>query len=108
MIFISYSKKDIQIANEIVDLLKSLGFEYWIDYVELDLNQNVEKQLELAIKNAEYFILISTENSSNSVWVDIEYRFAKKYITKNKIIKVDSENFKSIERKLAVTMHTCP
>ncbi|QTR46796.1 toll/interleukin-1 receptor domain-containing protein [Thiothrix litoralis] len=78
MIFISYSWVDKKFAHRFAEFLHRSGNNIWIDYLSLDLNKPIKKQLFLAVKKSNYMILIRSTAAMNSRWVRYELKQAKK------------------------------
>jgi len=70
-IFISYSHKDKDYVHRLADALQSEGFEVWIDD-RIDYGTRWPLVIENAIDTCEIFILVASENSRASEWVQHE------------------------------------
>ena len=69
-IFISHSNKDIEFVKRITNLLpKDVT---WVDYIDLDIGDNVIDRIEKGIEGALEFFLILSNNSLKSRWVKYE------------------------------------
>ena len=69
MIFISYSSKDRQAANAIVNVLESRRIPCWIDYRDGLPGKDFSASIVRAIKGATHLVLIVSQNSTESVHV---------------------------------------
>ena len=76
-IFISYSHKDKDYVHKLADALQSEGFEVWIDD-RIDYGTRWPLVIETAIDSCDAFILIASENSHESEWVQHEMARAKR------------------------------
>lgn len=71
-IFICYSQNDRAVVNKIIDRLKTDGQEIWADAVRLKPGDNVEQKIREGLEDAEVLIIIISENSFRSRWVQYE------------------------------------
>ena len=89
-IFISYTRKDRITAKLYEDFMVSSGFQVWIDYKDLILDQNFYSQIEWAISKSCMVLFLNSSNSNKSEWVHLEKRLVDKF---NKpYIELDIEN----------------
>jgi hypothetical protein len=70
-IFISYSHQDKTYVHQLADVLSSNGFEIWIDD-RIDYGTQWPIVIETAIDHCESLILVASENSHRSKWVQNE------------------------------------
>ena len=77
MIFISYCWHDSDFVRPYAQMLESLGHELWIDYKRLELDLEIEPQLASAIRKADTFLLIDSDKSRASDWVQFELELAR-------------------------------
>lgn len=75
-IFISYSKKDTELANSIRLNLKSEGYDVWWDN-NLIAGNPWEEEIHNALKKSEIILILWTNNSIKSDWVKHEASIAK-------------------------------
>ena len=71
-VFISYSYKDRTRVMRIIDSLSELGCEIWIDQDNLKPGDDIKNVTFAAISDADVFILVVSENSLRSQWVQAE------------------------------------
>jgi len=75
-VFLSYRRKDKNYVKPVVDLLKRLGVNIYIDYLDDTLpdkpNNETASILREKIKTSDKFILMSTPNSKESNWIPWE------------------------------------
>ncbi|MGC2574099.1 MAG: TIR domain-containing protein [Candidatus Nitrosopolaris sp.] len=74
-LFISYSSKDLQLAEEIEDSLKKEGFDIWRDKREIETDWS--KEIANALTSSDIILVIWTKNASNSSYVKNEWLTAR-------------------------------
>jgi hypothetical protein len=72
-IFISYSHLDRVIVNRIIARLQSDGHEIWADTIKLRPGDNLEQKIRGGLEEADVLIVVISENSFRSRWVQYEY-----------------------------------
>jgi formylglycine-generating enzyme required for sulfatase activity len=77
-VFISYSKKNQEYARKLADHLLSLGFDVWIDD-RIDYGDDWWRTIVRNIRSAQAFIVIMTDESDASEWVQREVTLADKH-----------------------------
>jgi hypothetical protein len=77
-VFISYSRKDEDIANTIEAFLESHKLSVWRDIHSLRAGDDWKKAIDHAINNSDFFILLESLHSAESVWVKYEFSEAAK------------------------------
>jgi formylglycine-generating enzyme len=77
-VFISYSKKNRDYVRRLADHLLELGFDVWIDD-RIDYGNDWWCTIVRAIRDAKAFIVIMTDESDQSVWVQREVTLADKH-----------------------------
>lgn len=75
-VFISYSRKDTAIANEICVALNKVGISYFIDKQGISGGLEFPDVLADAICNCKIFLFLASENSYNSKFTKSEIIFA--------------------------------
>lgn len=75
-VFISYSRKDKDVADGLCELLKENGIEYWIDKEGIYSSSNYKELIVDAIDVSKAVIFISSANSNASVNVIREIGYA--------------------------------
>jgi hypothetical protein len=83
-IYISYNKNDTPIASKISETLKEAGHEISIDVDTLLPGQDISIALFEALRNSDFMVVIISENSINSKWVQNEIGAALAYSTERK------------------------
>lgn len=92
-VFISYSRKDAEMARGICTVLNDIGVPYWIDVDGVYSGANFKEVIVRAIAKAEIVIFLSSHNSNASSNVAKEIGIADKY---NKVIipvRIDDSPF---------------
>ena len=79
-VFISYSRKDAEIADRICSILQSNGITYFIDRQGIGGGMEFPVVLAQAIRNSELFLFLASKNSYSSKFTinEITYAFNKK------------------------------
>jgi TIR domain-containing protein/pentapeptide repeat protein len=75
-LFVSYSHVDSNFVNKIGDRLTEKGIRFWRDIHEMKAGR-IEKQIDTAISQNRTVLLILSEHSLNSDWVEHEVRTAR-------------------------------
>ena len=76
-IFISYSRKDVDYAEKLVNALRREGFNPWVDKDELGAGTLWLTRLDKQILTCDAYILIMSRNAKASKWVPDELIAAK-------------------------------
>ena len=74
--FISYSRKDYEFAKHLYDGLQGKGIRCWLDDVDLRIGDRFRDVIEDAIRLHEKLLLVLSENSVTSDWVEDEVEAA--------------------------------
>lgn len=74
--FISYSSRDYYFVSRIRDAIESAGIKCWMAPRDIPHGTNYAHIIEVAIKNAQQFVIILSSNSIWSVWVEKELQRA--------------------------------
>jgi serine/threonine protein kinase len=75
-VFASYSHKDVRIVESMEQQVKALGYEYLRDVVNLRSGSIWSEALQRMIDAADIFQLFWSSNSSDSKYVEQEWRYA--------------------------------
>jgi hypothetical protein len=62
-IFLSYSRRDLEVANRLTTALEQAGHEVWIDRQDIQTGTDWQDAIVRAIQDAEYFVLLLSANS---------------------------------------------
>lgn len=91
-IFISYSRKDMAIADQICEAFDNAGINYFIDRQGIGGGLEFPKVLAENIVNSKLFLLLASENSYNSKFTTSEIVFAFNKKSKNCILPYIIDN----------------
>lgn len=75
-LFISYSRKDSEFVDKVANKLTGIGVRYWQDTHDMKAGR-IEKQIDRAIQQNPTMLLVLSENSLSSDWVEHEVRTAR-------------------------------
>ena len=75
-VFISYSRKDTAIADQICAAFDKAGITYFIDRQGIGGGMEFPKALAPAIRESEVFLLLASQNAYDSAFTDREITFA--------------------------------
>ena len=92
-VFISYSRKDQLVVDEIRSLLDSNGITYWLDTEKVHMGSEFMADIVDAIENSTITLFISSSDSNNSIYTAKEVALAfnvGKYIIP---YKIDNSSF---------------
>ena len=78
-VFISYSRKDSDVAKGICDILNKMNIPYWIDIDGVYSGANFKEIIVNAISSSDIVLFLSSENSNKSDNVAKEISIADKY-----------------------------
>jgi glucose-1-phosphate thymidylyltransferase len=78
-VFISYSRKNVAFVERLAKDLQTAGMKVWYDVSDLEVGKRWATEIESAIQQSQYFIIILSRDSVKSEWVEIEFLSAKKY-----------------------------
>ena len=71
-VFISYSSKEANQANEIVTALETRGIKCWVAPRDIHVGSNYTKDIPSAIQECPCFLLVLSRESQKSKWVNKE------------------------------------
>ncbi|HVW97445.1 MAG TPA: TIR domain-containing protein [Mucilaginibacter sp.] len=99
-IFISHSHQDRDFVDWLVRELRQNGIDVWWDADELAIGDYIKNKIKEGILASSAFIIVLSEHSTKSAWVQFELNSALLYnATKNNIkiipIKIDESNVPS-------------
>ena len=75
-VFISYSRKDSAIADEICRVFDQVGITYFIDRKRIGGGNEFPLELATSILNSQIFLLLGSKNSYESKYTNAEIHFA--------------------------------
>lgn len=85
-VFISYSRKDLVVADKICEVLDKAGVSYFIDRQGIGGGMEFPKVIATAIKESELFLFLASENSYSSKFTSSEITFAFNKKQKNQLL----------------------
>jgi hypothetical protein len=77
MLFVSYGRRDLPFALDLIAWLRTNGFETWVDLGKVDPGQSWSPRIDAAIKACSHFLLIVSQYamSSRAVHHELELAF---------------------------------
>ena len=75
--FISYSESESALAHRLTDLLRRQGFDVWLNDEHVPAGVTFLKEVEDAIRRAEFLIVIWSTAAAASRWVRLEIDIAQ-------------------------------
>lgn len=76
-VFLSYSRKDVAVARLIRDELTHIGVSCFLDESSIDAGDKFPETIGDAIRNCSIFVIILSDNITESSWVETEIREAR-------------------------------
>ena len=83
-VFISYSRKDLTFVEQLASDLKKSGLDVWYDVSGIAGGDRWRSEIENALRNSQYVLVVLSPDSINSEWVEREFLFSSNL--KRKII----------------------
>lgn len=71
-VFISHSSKDEKMVNHLTQMLRDNQILYWKAPEMIPIGSNYAREIPKAIKECSVFLLVVSENSQKSIWVEKE------------------------------------
>lgn len=71
-VFISYSSKDERYIKKMTQMLEKMGISYWIAPDMIPAGSNYAREIPKAIRDCEIFLLVLSQASQQSIWVEKE------------------------------------
>ncbi len=71
-VFISYNTQDRSVANQIRNALIHENATVWLDALDVQPGDNIATSIDEGIRGSDYFLLIISESSNRSPWVQRE------------------------------------
>ena len=75
-VFISYSRKDIDVVRKLAEDLEKADFDVWWDISDLKGGDVWVRTIQAALKASEYCVVVLSPNLAESEWVEKEYTYA--------------------------------
>jgi len=76
-IFISYSRRDLDFVEQLAADLQAAGLDVWYDLYGLEGGQRWRIEIEKAIRESQYVIVVLSPDSVVSTWVEEEILYAR-------------------------------
>src|SRR5436189_1789505 len=73
-LFISHASSDKPFVRTLAHDLNGRGHDVWLDEWEIKVGESIPLRLEQGIEDADFVLLILSENAVKSNWVDREWR----------------------------------
>ena len=107
-VFISYSRKDTEIAEHICNALNYQGISYFIDRQGISGGKDFPQVLATAIKNCRIILYLASKNSYESKYTDIEITFAFQEKPTGSILPyiIDNTNLPDTQRLILANVNT--
>jgi len=83
-VFISYSRKDLNFVNQLAADLKNAGLNVWYDVSGIGGGSRWRAEIESALRNSQFVIVVLSPDAISSEWVEREFLFSSNL--KRKII----------------------
>jgi hypothetical protein len=96
-VFISHSSTDKRFVRKLKDDLNENDIQTWFDEDELDLGDTLSDKLDSALEDSSHFLIVLSEASVKSEWVQYELEKALKQKNSNLLQKVIPVKYKSCE-----------
>ena len=75
-VFVSHSSQDKEFVRRLINDLKAHDLEVWFDETNIRVGQSIPEQISLGLKDADYLIIVISNNSVESNWVSAELNSA--------------------------------
>lgn len=83
-VFISYSWKDKAVANQVRNSIPD-QFEVWIDNERIAPGASISSAIQEGLSGSDYYVLLISEGSNSSVWVQREIALAFEFASSKKL-----------------------
>lgn len=90
-VFISYSSLDVQEANRVIRLLQQMQISYWKAPEMIPAGSSYAREIPQAIRDCTIFLLIVSQASQDSIWVEKEIDTAIHYRRTILPLRIDNE-----------------
>jgi hypothetical protein len=90
--FVSYSRRDSKFVDRLIADLKAVPVPVWLDLLEIGDDNPTQSQLvhllESGVRGSNHLLLVLSDRSNQSYWVERELRFAVQFETTSNPIHV--------------------
>jgi hypothetical protein len=100
-VFVSYHYANKEIAKRIAKELEGISNHVWIDDSEIMVGDSIKEKIEAGLKNSDYFLILLSDESSKSPWVNAE---VTKALSMGKLIlpvKIDDSEAPELLKNIA-------
>lgn len=73
LVFISYSSKDKDIADQLVNILNGQNIDVWIDHEQIKYSDSILNKISKGLEWSSALLFLVSDNSINSNWCKLEY-----------------------------------
>ncbi|HEX8846709.1 MAG TPA: toll/interleukin-1 receptor domain-containing protein [Pyrinomonadaceae bacterium] len=87
-VFLSHNSRDKRFVRGLAHQLKSAGIRVWLDEAEIKVGESLIEKLREAIDSVDFLIIVLSQASVESPWVQKEVEIAMNQEIKNRRIKV--------------------
>jgi hypothetical protein len=70
--FVSHSTLDNDLVKQIVSVFDEYEIKVWVDYEQVKKGDELIREINNALKDSNYFLLVWTQNADKSSWVQKE------------------------------------
>ena len=93
-VFISYSRKDIDVVDRLCKALDSVGITYFVDHLGIKGGMDISQTLAMAIRQSKIFLFLESQNSEKDIFTRSEISFAHKEKQKDQLVSyiIDDSN----------------
>jgi len=99
-LFISYSNVDIDFVEKLIKEIEQYRVNVLFDKHELNVGDNIHQKLNELVENCDYFLVVISENSNSSQWLQKEIELAVNNNKKVLPVIVDDATIPDIIRGL--------
>ena len=96
-VFISYSRKDYEADNNIINLIKaslaSENISFWFDEEGIYIGDEFASVITNAIRRSSVFLFVSSRNSNNSTWTSNEISVAMEFKKPIIPLRIDDSHY---------------
>ena len=75
-VFISYSRRDLDFVEKLAADLKAAGLDVWYDLSGLEGGTRWSREIQKAIRESQYVLIVLSPDSVDSKWVEEEFLYA--------------------------------
>lgn len=87
-VFLSHSNKDKRFVRALAHRLKKEGIRVWLDEAEMKVGESLIEKLGQALASVDFLVVVLSQASIESVWVQKEVEIAMSQEMKSRKVKV--------------------